>query len=57
MNTSVFQFGEIKPEYPVRVLNERVVRAAAGSLFVFALVSFMNAWLMGNESFCVCFLN
>ena len=48
MTTSVFQFGEIKPEYPVAVLNERTVRAAAGILFVFALISFMNAWLMGN---------
>lgn len=48
MTTSVFQFGEIKSEYPVAVLNERTVRAAAGILFVFALISFMNAWLMGN---------
>ena len=48
MTTSAFQFGEIKPEYPVAVLNERTVRAAAGILFVFALISFMNAWLMGN---------
>lgn len=48
MNTSVFQFGELKPEYPVLVLNERVVRAAAGILFLFALIAFMNAWLTGN---------
>lgn len=48
MTTSVFQFGEIKPEYSVAVLNERTVRAAAGILFIFALISFMNAWLMGN---------
>ena len=48
MNTSLFQFGEIKPEYPVPVLNERTVRAAAGILFFFALIAFMNAWLSGN---------
>ena len=36
------------PEYGVPVLNERAVRAAAGILFFFAMVSFMNAWLTGN---------
>ena len=36
------------PEYGVPVLNERAVRAAAGILFFFAMVSFMNAWLAGN---------
>jgi hypothetical protein len=30
------------------VLNERAVRAAAGIVFFFAIVSFMNAWLIGN---------
>lgn len=48
MTTSLFQFGESRPEYQVPVLNERAVRAAAGILFGFALVSFMNAWLTGN---------
>lgn len=48
MSDSFFQFGEIRPEYPVPVLNERAVRAAAGILFFLALVSFMNAWLDGN---------
>jgi hypothetical protein len=41
-------FGESVPGYEVSVLNEREVRAAAGILFFFALVSFMNSWLMGN---------
>jgi hypothetical protein len=41
-------FGETIPGYDVPVLNEREVRAAAGILFFFALVSFMNSWLMGN---------
>lgn len=30
------------------MLNERAVRAAAGIVFFFAIVSFMNAWLIGN---------
>ncbi len=41
-------FGEIRPEYPVPVMNERVVRGAAGLMFFFAMASFMNAWLLGN---------
>ena len=45
---SVFAFGEQVDGYNVRVLNERVVRAGAGLLFAFAIVSFMNAWLAGN---------
>ncbi|OGA67859.1 MAG: hypothetical protein A3G81_19120 [Betaproteobacteria bacterium RIFCSPLOWO2_12_FULL_65_14] len=44
----VFQFGEQLPGYGVPVLNERAVRAGAGMLFLLAIVSFMNAWLMGN---------
>ena len=45
---AVFEFGEQRPEYAVRVLNERAVRASAGILFFFAMVTFMNAWLVGN---------
>ena len=44
----VFSFGEEIDGYNVRVLNERAVRAAAGIVFFFAIVSFMNAWLVGN---------
>ncbi len=44
----ILGFGERVPDYGVPVLNEREVRAAAGILFAFALVSFMNSWLMGN---------
>ncbi|MFY8016038.1 MAG: DUF4395 family protein, partial [Limnohabitans sp.] len=43
-----FQFGEVLPEYSVPVLNERAVRASAGILFFFAMVTFMNAMLVGN---------
>lgn len=48
MNNTIFQFGLRLPEYDVPVLNERAVRASAGILFFFAIVSFMNAWLIGN---------
>jgi hypothetical protein len=48
MATKIFEFGQVRPEYAVSVLNERAVRAAAGILFFLALISFMNAWLMGN---------
>jgi hypothetical protein len=44
----LFKFGESVDGYAVKVLNERAVRAAAGILFLLAIVSFMNAWLMGN---------
>ncbi len=48
MNRSIFQFGEQRPEFAVRVLNERAVRAGAGILFFFAFIAFMNAFLLGN---------
>lgn len=48
MTTPLFAFGQVRPEFPVPVLNERAVRAAAGILFFLALVTFMNAWLVGN---------
>lgn len=41
-------FGEEVPGYPIRVVNERAVRAAAGILFALAMMSFMNAYLLGN---------
>ena len=42
------QFGEQVAGYDVRVLNEREIRAAAGILFLLALIAFMHAWLLGN---------
>jgi hypothetical protein len=45
---NIFEFGEQLDGYGVRVLNERAVRASAGLLFFFAMIAFMNAWLMGN---------
>lgn len=47
----IFQFGEAMEGYAVPVLNEREVRASAGILFLLALVSFMNAWLVGDFRF------
>lgn len=41
-------FGEVVSGYKNRVFNEREVRASAGILFFFALISFMNSWLIGN---------
>jgi hypothetical protein len=45
---SIFGFGDHLEGFPVRVLNERAVRAGAGILFFFAMLAFMNAWLLGN---------
>jgi Domain of unknown function (DUF4395) len=60
MSSTIFEFGQVRPEYAVPVLNERTVRAAAGILFFLAVISFMNAWLVGNfqptRVFVVCFL-
>lgn len=46
--SSLFTFGETVEGYPVRVVNERAVRAAAGLLFFPAVVSFMHSFLLGN---------
>lgn len=48
MPSTLFQFGERRPEFDIPVLNERAVRAAAGILFVFALTTFMQAFQNGN---------
>ena len=45
---NLFQFGEDHPDYPVRILNEREARGAAGIMFLFALIAFMNAWFKGD---------
>ena len=46
--TKLLAFGEDIAGYPVRVVNERAVRAGAGILFALAMMSFMNAYLLGN---------
>jgi len=59
MNT-ILSFGEKVPEYEMKVLNEREVRASAGILFLFAMIAFLNSWLIGNfvitKAFVVIFL-
>lgn len=46
--SDIFSFGESVPEYDIKVLNEREVRASAGILFLFAMISFLNSWLLGD---------
>ena len=46
--SKIVGFGEAVAGYDVPVLNEREVRAAAGILLVFAMMTFANAWFMGN---------
>lgn len=46
--SKIFGFGETVSGYQVPVLNEREVRAAAGILLVFAMMTFANAWFLGN---------
>lgn len=48
---SLFAFGEAVEGYPVRVVNERTVRAAAGLLFFPAVLSFMHSFLLGNYQY------
>lgn len=43
-----FQFGESVDGYPVPVLNEREIRAAAGMLFLATLLSFLFILFRGN---------
>ncbi|MBK8119463.1 MAG: DUF4395 domain-containing protein [Sulfuritalea sp.] len=46
--SKIFGFGETVEGYDVPVLNEREVRAAAGILLVFSMMTFANAWFLGN---------
>ncbi len=45
----MFGFGEKVAGYDVYVFNEREVRAAAGIVFLFAFMAFMNGFLTGNN--------
>ncbi|HEY4338135.1 MAG TPA: DUF4395 domain-containing protein [Puia sp.] len=47
MNKTI-QFGEDVPGYPIRVLNEREIRAAAGILFLGTLLSFLLILFKNN---------
>ena len=52
----IFNFGEELKDFDVKVLNEREIRASAGILFLFAIISFMNSWLTGNFYFTKIFV-
>jgi hypothetical protein len=45
---SIFYFGEQVDEYPVRVINEREARAAAGLMFLLGFFSFMKGYLTAD---------
>lgn len=45
----MFGFGEKIKGYDVLVLNEREVRAAAGIVFFFVFMAFLNGFLTGNN--------
>jgi len=45
----MFAFGDKVEGYEVLVFNEREVRAAAGIVFLFAFMAFMNGFLTGNN--------
>lgn len=47
--SKIFGFGEDIIGYDVPVFNEREVRAAAGIVFLFAFMAFMNGFLTGNN--------
>lgn len=54
--SQILQFGEHVEGYPVRVVNERAVRAAAGLLFFPAVLSFMHSFLLGNFQYTRLFI-
>ena len=45
----MFAFGDKVEGYDVLVFNERELRAAAGIVFLFAFMAFMNGFLTGNN--------
>lgn len=55
MNRYVY-FGETVKGYDIPVLNEREARAGAGILFMFAMVSFLNSFLLRDFTFTKIFV-
>ena len=45
---NIFYFGEQVDEYPVRVINEREARAAAGLMFLLGFFSFLKGYLTAD---------
>ncbi|MCK5535707.1 MAG: DUF4395 family protein, partial [Bacteroidales bacterium] len=50
-------FGETVDGYDIPVLNEREARAGAGILFMFAMVSFLNSYLLHDFTFTKVFVS
>jgi hypothetical protein len=55
MNQQIY-FGEKVKGYDIPVLNEREARAGAGILFLFAMISFLNAYLTHEFTFTKIFV-
>jgi len=55
MNKYIY-FGETVDGYDIPVLNEREARAGAGILFMFAMVSFLNSYLLHDFTFTKIFV-
>ena len=49
-------FGEVVNGYDIPVLNEREARAGAGLLFMFAMISFLNSYLLHDFTFTKIFV-
>ncbi len=49
-------FGEVVSGYTIPVLNEREARAGAGLLFMFAMISFLNSYLLHDFTFTKIFV-
>ena len=52
----ILQFGETLEGYDVLVINEREARAGAGILFLFGIISFLNAFWMHDFHFTQVFI-
>jgi hypothetical protein len=52
----IFSFGEDVKWFEVKVFNEREIRAAAWILFTFAIIAFMNSWLLWDFTYTKIFV-
>jgi len=52
----IFSFGEKVKWFDIKVFNEREIRAAAGILFTFAFIAFMNSWLLWDFTYTKIFV-
>jgi len=52
----ILQFGEYIEGYEVAVINEREARAGAGILFLFGMISFLNAYWLHDFRFTQVFI-